>query len=121
MAATWRCKRLEANLLKRQGRILRGTRARALKLDAGGVEIEVEQADGMKKLRAAAVVIADGGFQANLDMVRQSGISPAPEKLLAAERRHRRSATGCAWRSASARRRAAAWTISTATCTAATP
>ena len=30
-----------------------------------------------------AVVIADGGFQANLDMLRKSGISPAPEKLLA--------------------------------------
>jgi fumarate reductase flavoprotein subunit len=29
------------------------------------------------------VVIADGGFQANLDMLRQSGVSSAPEKLLA--------------------------------------
>ena len=75
--------RLEANLLKRQGRILRGTRANALKLGSGGVEIEVEQADGVKKLRAPAVVIADGGFQANHDMLRASGISPAPEKLLA--------------------------------------
>ena len=28
-------------------------------------------------------MIADGGFQANLDMVRGFGISPAPEKLLA--------------------------------------
>ena len=28
------------------------------------------------------MVIADGGFQANLDMVRAFGISPAPEKLL---------------------------------------
>ncbi len=28
-------------------------------------------------------MIADGGFQANLDMLRTSGISPAPEKLLA--------------------------------------
>ena len=28
-------------------------------------------------------MIADGGFQANLDMVRGFAISPAPEKLLA--------------------------------------
>ena len=75
--------RLEANFRKRQGRILRGTRARALTLVAGGIEIEVEQADGVKKLSAPAVVIADGGFQANLEMLRQSGVSPAPEKLLA--------------------------------------
>ena len=79
--------RLEANLLKRQGRILRGTRARTLKLDLGNVEVEVQQAQGaasvIKKFIAPAVVIADGGFQANLDMLRQSGVSPAPEKLLA--------------------------------------
>jgi fumarate reductase flavoprotein subunit len=76
-------RRLEANLLKRQGRILRGTRALALKLLSGGVEIEVEQADGVKKLSAPCVVIADGGFQANFDMLRSGGVSPAPEKLLA--------------------------------------
>jgi FAD binding domain len=75
--------RLEANFMKRQGRILRGTHARALKLISGGIEIEVEQADGVKKLRAPTVVIADGGFQANLNMLRESGVSPAPEKLLA--------------------------------------
>ncbi|MEA2980397.1 MAG: hypothetical protein QOF91_168 [Alphaproteobacteria bacterium] len=75
--------RLELNFGKRQGRILRGSRARALKLISGGIEIEVEQADGVKKLSAPAVVIADGGFQANLDMLRKSGVSPAPEKLLA--------------------------------------
>ena len=37
--------RLEANFQKRQGRILRGTRALALKLLSGGIEIEVEQAE----------------------------------------------------------------------------
>jgi len=75
--------RLEANLLKRRGRILRGTRAQALKLVPGGIKIEVEQTDCAKRLSAPCVVIADGGFQANLDMLRMSGISPAPEKLLA--------------------------------------
>src|SRR5688572_18014765 len=36
--------RLEANFLKRQGRVLRGTRARGMKLVPGGTEIEVERA-----------------------------------------------------------------------------
>jgi fumarate reductase flavoprotein subunit len=71
--------RLGANFEKRQGRILRGTRARGLKLVPGGVKVDTE---GSGKLHAAFVVIADGGFQANLDMVRAFGISPAPEKLL---------------------------------------
>jgi fumarate reductase flavoprotein subunit len=75
--------RLEANFRKRQGRILRGSHARALKLVSDGIEIEVAQSDGVKKLSAPAAVIADGGFQANLDMLRMNGVSPAPEKLLA--------------------------------------
>jgi succinate dehydrogenase/fumarate reductase flavoprotein subunit len=79
--------RLGANLEQRQGRILRGTRATALKLVSGGIEIEA----GGQKFRAPAVVIADGGFQANLDMVRAYGISPAPEKLL---QRNGRTAMG---------------------------
>ena len=71
--------RLETNLRNRQGRLLRGTRATALKADKAGIAVETSQS----AFRAAAVVIADGGFQANLDMVRLFGISPAPEKLLA--------------------------------------
>jgi fumarate reductase flavoprotein subunit len=73
--------RLEANLRSRQGRILRGARAAAIRLGANGIEVEVEQASGNAKYRAAAVVIADGGFQANLDMIREY-IASAPEKLL---------------------------------------
>jgi fumarate reductase flavoprotein subunit len=73
--------KLEANFRSRQGRILRGTRARALKLGPSGLEVEVEQAVGSAKLRAASVIIADGGFQANLDMVREH-ITPAADKLL---------------------------------------
>jgi fumarate reductase flavoprotein subunit len=69
---------LGANFEKRQGRILRGTRATALKPDKTGITVETSQGS----FRAACVVIADGGFQANLDMVRSFGISPAPEKLL---------------------------------------
>ena len=55
----------------------------ALTLVSGGIEIEVEQAGRREEDAGAVVVIADGGFQANLDMLRQSGVSPAPEKLLA--------------------------------------
>jgi len=73
--------RLESNFQKRQGRILRGTRARALNLSPSGIELSAEQAQGTIKFRAASVVIADGGFQSNLDMIREH-ISPAPEKLL---------------------------------------
>jgi fumarate reductase flavoprotein subunit len=82
---TWRgyagdvaLQRLEANFGKRQGRILRGTRATALKLSADGIALETESSE---KFRAAAVVIADGGFQANPDMVREH-ITPAADKLL---------------------------------------
>jgi fumarate reductase flavoprotein subunit len=81
---TWRgyagdmaLQRLEANFLRRQGRILRGTRARAMKPVSGGIELETET----EKFRAGAVVIADGGFQANLDMVREH-ITPAADRLL---------------------------------------
>jgi fumarate reductase flavoprotein subunit len=70
--------RLEENFRKRQGRFQRGTRAKALQLAGGGVRIETE---GGEAFRAAAVVIADGGFTANTDMLREH-IGPAPEKLI---------------------------------------
>jgi hypothetical protein len=44
------------------------------------MELETEST---QKFRASCVVIADGGFQANMDMLRAYKISPAPEKLLA--------------------------------------
>lgn len=82
---TWRgyagdvaLQKLEANFRSRQGRILRGTRARSLKAGSGGIEVEAE---GGARFRAANVVIADGGFQANLDMIREH-ITGAPDKLL---------------------------------------
>ena len=91
-------KRLEANFRKRQGRILRGTRARALKLGPAGLEIEADQAGGAQKFSARAVVIADGGFQANRDMVREH-TSSAPDKLV---QRHGGTATGDGLRMAQA-------------------
>ena len=80
-------KRLEANLNRRGGEILRGVKARALRLASPGIEVEVE---GAKPFRATSVVIADGGFQANRDMVR-AHISPAPERVL---QRHGGTANG---------------------------
>jgi fumarate reductase flavoprotein subunit len=90
--------RLEANLAQRQGRILRGVRARALKFASGGIEVEADGAEGATKFNASSVVIADGGFQADFDMIR-AHISPAPEKLLA---RNGGTATGDGLRMAQA-------------------
>jgi fumarate reductase flavoprotein subunit len=82
---TWRdyagdvaLQKLEANFRSRQGRILRGTRARSMHVGPAGIEIE---AHGGAKFRTVAVVIADGGFQASLDLIREH-ITPGAEKLL---------------------------------------
>ena len=69
--------RLESNFQKRQGRVLRGTRANALKADKSGIVVET----GQGAFRATAIVLADGGFQANLDLIREH-ITPAADKLL---------------------------------------
>jgi fumarate reductase flavoprotein subunit len=110
---TWRgyagdvaLERLEANLRQRQGRLLRGMRARALKLVSGGIEIETDAAPGAVnstvessvRLIAPSVVIADGGFPAGLDLIR-AHICAAPEKLLA---RNGGTATGDGLRMAQA-------------------
>jgi len=89
--------KLEANLKKRGGALLRGTKALALKLGSP-IELQAEQAQGKTTFRAHAVVIADGGFQANPDMVREF-ISPAPDRLC---QRHGRTATGDGLRMAQA-------------------
>ena len=74
-------RKLEANLNKRGGAVLRATRANALEPTGSGIEVQAAQPEGAVTFAAQAVVIADGGFQANMEMVRQH-ISPAPEKLL---------------------------------------
>jgi len=82
---------LGANLEKRGGRILRGTRARALDLSTPGrIKVEAQQAGATVVFDTAAVVIADGGFPANIDLVRKH-ITPVPEKIL---QRNARTATG---------------------------
>ena len=90
--------RLEANLSKRGGQLLRGTRATALKLAKDGIEVEAQQAGAAKTFKAKAVVIADGGFTANDDLVREH-ISRTPERLL---QRHGGAATGDGHRMAQA-------------------
>jgi fumarate reductase flavoprotein subunit len=70
-------------LQSRGGRIERGMAAQQLLMDQGRcVGVEVRTASGeTKQLRARAVVIADGGFQANPDLVRRF-ITARPERLL---------------------------------------
>ena len=47
--------RLEANFLKRQGRVLRGHRASALRQIPGGIEITVEQKDAGSSARPTSI------------------------------------------------------------------
>ncbi|MCP5143985.1 MAG: FAD-binding protein [Gammaproteobacteria bacterium] len=72
---------LSERLAERGGTLRRGARVLSIVMEAGcctGVEVEID--GSVSRLRTGAVVIADGGFQANQDMVGQY-ISPAPEKL----------------------------------------
>jgi fumarate reductase flavoprotein subunit len=80
---------LEANLLQRGGAMLRGTAARAL-MEAGGRCMGVDAESDGKALQfgAKAVVIADGGYQANFDLIGKH-VTPAPGKL-----KQRGAATG---------------------------
>ena len=74
-------RRLEQNLVQRGGEVHRGTRALSLIMDGercAGVEA---QGGRMRRAYVArAVVLADGGFQADLDLLRQH-VSPAPQAL----------------------------------------
>jgi fumarate reductase flavoprotein subunit len=66
----------------RSGVLRRGERAVALDLAApGGASVDAIAAAGPRRYRAQAVVIADGGFQGNPDLVREY-ITPHPEALL---------------------------------------
>jgi fumarate reductase flavoprotein subunit len=72
---------LEANLRKRGGSLLRGTRALSLDVERSPViGVVCETAAGRSRFDATAVVIADGGFQADIDLVR-TNITPFADKL----------------------------------------
>lgn len=73
---------LGAALAKHGGRLLRGYRALELTVIDGRCAGLKGMADGHPfEVAAGSVVIADGGFQCDPDLVRQS-ISPSPEKVL---------------------------------------
>lgn len=80
---------LEANLAKRGGSLMRGTAATAL-MESGGACVGVEaQVDGRPvQIAARSVVIADGGFQGNLELIGRH-ITAAPVKI-----KQRGAATG---------------------------
>lgn len=72
---------LEANLRKRGGSIELGTKARKLLMENGKcVGVSVTRRGQDAEYRARNIVLADGGFQGNPDLVRRF-ISPRPERL----------------------------------------
>ncbi len=75
--------RLEQNLTQRRGVLMRGTQVAALVID-GSACVGVDAVRDGKPLRigAKAVVIADGGFAANPEMVAQY-IAPRADRVLA--------------------------------------
>ena len=61
---------LEAQLVKLGGVLLRGHEAKSLRMDQGRcVGVTVATAEGAVDFAAKAVVLADGGFQANKDLL----------------------------------------------------
>ncbi|MEK9645266.1 MAG: FAD-dependent oxidoreductase [Alphaproteobacteria bacterium] len=80
---------LGARLAQKGGELRRGARAMRILTEAGRVAgIEFETADGRKTVAARAVVVADGGFQANTDLVARH-IQPAADRI-----RQRNTQTG---------------------------
>ena len=75
-------RKLLARLEQRGGRILRGTRVRELLMQGGRcVAVGAQQGADAVRFDADAIVLADGGFQANLELLKRF-VSPAPERLL---------------------------------------
>ncbi len=74
-------RRLEQNLVRRGGEVHRGTRALSLIMEEGrcvGVEAQADRT--RRAYVASAVLLADGGFQADLELLRKH-VSPAPQAL----------------------------------------
>lgn len=77
---------LRSRLISMGARVMQGVQARELQMSGGvctGLIAELGQAEAGKlvSLKTAAVVLADGGFQANTELVRRF-ISARPERLL---------------------------------------
>jgi fumarate reductase flavoprotein subunit len=75
-------RRLENNLTQRGGALMRGTKVEALVID-GGACVGVDAVRDGKPLRitAKAVIIADGGFAANREMIAEY-ITPRSDRVL---------------------------------------
>jgi fumarate reductase flavoprotein subunit len=75
--------RLEQNLTQRGGVLMRGTTVEALVIESGAcVGVNVVRDGQRLQIRAKTVVIADGGFAANPDMVAKY-ITPRSDRVLA--------------------------------------
>jgi len=75
-------RRMEENLTQRRGMLMRGTKAEALVVEDGACTGVDAVRDGQPlRIGAKAVVIADGGFAANRDMIRQY-ITPGADRVL---------------------------------------
>jgi fumarate reductase flavoprotein subunit len=73
---------LRRRLEQRQGRLLFGTRAAALRLECGRVVgVTAQRNDDRLDIGAGAVVIADGGFPGNAELFCKY-IGPHPERVL---------------------------------------
>ena len=75
-------RKFEEHLAARGGELLRGTRVESLVTDGGRcVGVNAVRNGKPLRLEATNVAIADGGFQANAEMVKRY-IAPSPERLL---------------------------------------
>jgi fumarate reductase flavoprotein subunit len=75
-------RRLESNLTQRRGVLMRGTKVEALVVEAGTcVGVDAVRDDKPLRISAKAVVIADGGFAANRDMIAKY-ITPRADRVL---------------------------------------
>ena len=84
-------RKLGASLLRRGGHLVRGARATELSMKDGRcVGVVAQSGADSYQLSAGAVMVSDGGFQANPDLMRRF-ISPAPEKV---QPRNARTARG---------------------------
>lgn len=73
--------RLEQRTKELGGDSIRGAKMSGLIMENGAVRgVNVETYDGNRSYRAKAVVLADGGFESNKDMLRRF-IAPHPENL----------------------------------------
>jgi fumarate reductase flavoprotein subunit len=73
---------LAENLERRGGRVLYGMRARQLIMHDGRCTgVRIEDGQRLREIAAGCVVLADGGFQGNMDLLRRF-ISPHPDRLV---------------------------------------